>query len=643
MPSAIRGPRACRRCSTARCRTSACSRSGCARPTARCCGAATAFPQDLDCRQAQAAAALPRAASLRIAGGPVHVGVHPVDGETGPIGKLVLVHDMSFIERRSEDTQRTCSSSSPRSARSIALITVVVAQLSWRGWVSGVRALLRGEGLLRPIGRRRAGAGAARRATCGRCCAISRTSTGARTSTQTQLGRRSALRALLRTQLRGDEVHRRLQPRALHPRSAPDGGIVVQRPASGLVTALEPVMRACSGHLDRARQRQRRPRDRRRARPRAACRPGSRLHAAPRLAHAGGGAGLLLRLRQRGPVAAVPHRARAAGVPRLATGSTTATVNQRFADAVVAEARSEDPIVLVQDYHFALLPRDDPRAPAARRPSSRSGTSPGRIPSRSASARGASEILEGMLGSTILGFHTQFHCNNFLETVDRYLEARIEREHSTISFQRRATRWSSAIRSRSSGRAAGRARSGRRSSECRAAVCERLGLPPDSVLAIGVDRFDYTKGILERLHAVERLLEKHPRVDRHASPSCRSPRRRAASLEEYQLVPGAHRARWPSASTSASAAAGYRPSSCWPSTTSTTQVNELYRAADVCFVTSLHDGMNLVAQGVRRGARRRAGRADPQPLRRRGARAARGADRQSRTTSRSAPTRCTAR
>src|SRR5205085_3729767 len=106
-------------------------------------------------------------------------------------------------------------------------------------------------------------------------------------------------------------------------------------------------------------------------------------------------------------------------------------VNQLFADAVVAEARGDDPVVLVQDYHFALLP-----AMVRRRLPRATILTFWHIPWPNPESFGIcpwrSEILEGMLGSTILGFHTRFHCKNFIETVDRYLEARIEHEHSTI-------------------------------------------------------------------------------------------------------------------------------------------------------------------------------------------------------------------
>ena len=149
------------------------------------------------------------------------------------------------------------------------------------------------------------------------------------------------------------------------------------------------------------------------------------------------------------------------------------------------------------------------RAAATRR-SSPSGTSRGRIPKRSRSARGASELLDGLLGSSILGFHTQFHCNNFLDTVDRQLEARVDRETFAVSYRGQRTLGASAIPSRSSGRPPRRC-DAHPVDECRAAWCASVSAcRADQAIGIGVDRLDYTKGIEERFRAVERLLELHP-------------------------------------------------------------------------------------------------------------------------------------
>ena len=119
------------------------------------------------------------------------------------------------------------------------------------------------------------------------------------------------------------------------------------------------------------------------------------------------------------------------------------------------------------------------------------------------------EVLEGMLGSSILGFHTQFHCNNFFDTVDRFLEARVDRETFTISYGGQPTevrRYPISIEWPPNALAVQAP-----VPECRKRVRESLGLSPDVQLGVGVDRLDYTKGILERFAAIERLLELEPR------------------------------------------------------------------------------------------------------------------------------------
>ena len=268
------------------------------------------------------------------------------------------------------------------------------------------------------------------------------------------------------------------------------------------------------------------------------------------------------------------------------------TVNQRFADAVVAEARSEDPVVLVQDYHFALVPAMI-RARLPRATILTFWHIPWPNPESFGICPWRREILEGMLGSTILGFHTRFHCKNFIETVDRFLEARIEHEHSTISFKSEETlvesypisiEWPS-----EQVRAAWPT-----VAECRRRVFERMALPAGTCLAVGVDRFDYTKGILERLHAVERLLEKRPEwIGRFVFVQVAAPSR--SLLEEYQTFQE-RIARVTERINERFGRPDYLPIHLLAQHHEHDAVTELFRACDVCVVTSLHDGMNLVCK-----------------------------------------------
>jgi trehalose 6-phosphate synthase len=108
-------------------------------------------------------------------------------------------------------------------------------------------------------------------------------------------------------------------------------------------------------------------------------------------------------------------------------------VNQKFADRIVREARTRDPVILLQDYHFALLPR----MVREKLPEATIITFwhiPWPNPEVFSIYPWREQILDGLLGSSIVGFHIQFHCNNFTDSVDRFLESRIEREHSAISY-----------------------------------------------------------------------------------------------------------------------------------------------------------------------------------------------------------------
>jgi alpha,alpha-trehalose-phosphate synthase [UDP-forming] len=581
-----------------------------------------AFPSILTC-EAAAALAAQSDPQLALAGGNVHVGLHEVvaqrppvtlppvnpapgvipdeavadlglptrirDGSAGPerVARLVLLQDMSFIERRSEDTRRYLIGLIAALGLVIALITMVVAQLSWRGWVSGVRAILRGEGLLSPLmpAPELAPFAADLRARLRDMEDEFRRSQGTQSDWTAE-----RLRSLLSTQLNGDQVIvvSNREP-YIHERSA--DGIVVKRPASGLVTAVEPVMRACSGtwvaHGSGSADR-----DVVDAADRVRVPPGQDAYWLRRV--------WLTEAEERGyydgfanegmwPLCHVAH---VRPVFRESDWEAYRAVNQRFADAVVAEARSDDPIVLVQDYHFALLPA----MVRARLPQATILTFwhiPWPNPESFSICPWRREILQGMLGSTILGFHTRYHCKNFIETVDRDLEARIEHEHSTIAFGGKETlvesypisiEWPDPAEQAAWAPVA----------ECRRRVAERLGLPADVRLAVGVDRFDYTKGILERLNAVERLLEKWPSwVGRFVFVQVAAPTRSA--LDEYrsfqdriEQVTSRINARF--------GRPGYQPVHLLARHHGHDAVMELFRAADICVVTSLHDGMNLVCK-----------------------------------------------
>jgi len=545
-----------------------------------------AYPQALKCTDAREAARRPDQ-RLELATGAVHVGVHPINPERPNAGSLVLLHDLSFVDRRSQDTRQYMVIFIIGLGLVVALITVVVAQLSWRGWVSGMRGILRGEGLIRPLlpPPELQPLATEVRARLRDLEDEFRRSEGLVTEWNPE-----RLRALLHTQLRGDQVIvvSNREP-YIHERG--DDGIVVRRPASGLVTAVEPVMRACSGtwiaHGSGSADR-----DVVDARDRLGVPPEAPDYWLRRI--------WLTEEEEQGyyygfanegmwPLCHVAH---VRPVFREANWEQYRLVNQRFADAVVEEARSEDPVVLVQDYHFALLPQMiAERLPRA------TIIAFWHIPWPNPESFGICpwrrEILQGMLGATILGFHTRFHCKNFMETVDRYLEARIEPEHSTISFQDKETLIESYPIS-AEWPTPKMMETWPPVPECRRRVFERLGLADGTCLAVGVDRFDYTKGILERLRAVQSLLEKRPEWrGRFVFVQVAAPTR--SELDEYrnfreriQGVAERINQRYGSPS--------YQPIHLLIEHHDRDAVTELFRAADMCVVTSLHDGMNLVSK-----------------------------------------------
>ncbi|HEX8010687.1 MAG TPA: trehalose-6-phosphate synthase [Casimicrobiaceae bacterium] len=526
---------------------------------------------------------------VRLPQGPLHVVAHSIFQGNDRIGSLVLVHDMSFVERRSADTRQYLIALFVMLGIVISLVTVFIAHLSWRGWVAGTRALLRGEGILQPFGQGQAATDdlhplASDLRAMLRDLELSRRSPDRNTQWSPEM-----LRSVLREKLLGDEilVVSNREP-FVHVRT--DKGLVVQRPASGLVTALEPVMRACSGtwiaHGSGSADR-----DTVDAKDRLRVPPEKPSYTLRRV--------WLTKEEEQGyyygfaneGLWPLCHIAHVRPIFRTPDWEQYVRVNRRFADAVKTEARTDDPVVLVQDYHFALLPR----LVRERLPKATIITFwhiPWPNPESFGICPWREELLDGMLGSTILGFHTRFHCQNFVETIDRYLEARIERESSTISHGGQLTQvehypisiqwppeWIDTQLS---------------VPLCRAKVLRVEQLRDNVMLGVGVDRMDYTKGILERFVAVERMLELHPEfIGRFVFIQIAAPSR--SSLDEYQNFEG--RVRALAARVNARfGRGGWEPIRLKVEHHEAPIVNEYYRAADVCVVTSLHDGMNLVAK-----------------------------------------------
>lgn len=371
---------------------------------------------------------------------------------------------------------------------------------------------------------------------------------------------------------------------------AGDGRIEVQHPASGLVTALEPIMRACSGvwvahgsgtadrdtvdHHDHVRV----PPDEESYHIRRVWLSDEELQ------------GYYNGVSNEG-LWPLCHMAHARPIFRADDWRQYRAVNQKFADAVCSEVDSKDPIILVQDYHFALAPAMiRKRLPAA------TVIVFWHIPWPNAEQMGIcpwrNELLRGLLGSSILGFHTQLHCNNFLDSVDRYLETRIDQEHRAVVMQGHRTlvrpypislewpvHWVENAPS---------------IEECRAQVWRDLGLKPNALLGVGVDRLDYTKGIEERLLAVEVLLERYPEYrGRFTFAQLAAPSR--TKIDRYQQLNETVE-HLTERINQRFGTRDYKPIVLFRSHHEPPEVFRFYRAADLCYVSSLHDGMNLVAK-----------------------------------------------
>ena len=508
--------------------------------------------------------------------GSVLVSALPVLEDNKAVGYVVLVHDLSFVERRKTESWYFLMLAFAVLAAIAAIVTLVAAWLYWRGWSNALRRLLRGESEGRP-----------------EFNPILRDARELYDRILEQEGGSwtpERLRNTLRRHLHGERIVivANREP-YIHVR-APDGTIVVQHPASGLVTAIEPVMRACSGvwiaHGAGSADRETADRHGHLRVP-----PGEEAYTLRRI--------WLSKEEERGyyygfaneGLWPLCHLAHARPVFRSEDWNYYRTVNERFADAVCEEVDMKDPIVLVQDYHFALAPRlIRERLPQA------SVITFWHIPWPNSEHFGIcpwrEEILEGMLGSSILGFHTQFHCNNFIDSVDRYLESRIDREHNAIVQHGRTTfvrpypislewpvHWLKDLPT---------------AAECRSAVRAELKLAPDALLGVGVDRLDYTKGVEERFLAVERLLERYPQYRGRftfvqlAAPS-RTEIERYRQLDE-NIVKVVERIN------QRFRQGQYQPIILKLAHHEPPTVFRYYRAADVCYVSSLHDGMNLVAK-----------------------------------------------
>jgi alpha,alpha-trehalose-phosphate synthase [UDP-forming] len=269
-------------------------------------------------------------------------------------------------------------------------------------------------------------------------------------------------------------------------------------------------------------------------------------------------------------------------------------VNRKFTAAVLEEIEeTTKPVVLVQDYHFALLPR----LLKEKRPDARVAIF-WHIPWPNPEAFGICpwqrQLVDGLLGADLIGFHIQSHCNNFLQTVDRVVESRVDWEHFAVSRQKHRTivRPFPISVDLTDDESVESDNCGVNYLE-RSALMHSLGVEAACV-GIGVDRVDYTKGIPERFQAIERFLEKYPSYQSKftfvqiGAPSRTHIKRYHDLLAEVEAE--AERINWRFQT------GKWKPIVFLKRQHSHAEIERYYCAADLCLVTSLHDGMNLVAK-----------------------------------------------
>jgi len=509
-----------------------------------------------------------------------------VDDENVKLGELVLVHDLSFIERRSSETREYVIYFFTGLGIVISFLTVILIKISYRGWSLSLKKIL-DEDFISGTKQKSPDFDFAPLVQHLRKYFIEFDKERRSRDDERISWTPKSLKDILNKELYGDEVII-VSNREPYIHEFKNGRPEVLFPASGVVTALEPIMKACSGTW---------------------------------IAHGSGGAdrefvdnkdsimvppgenkyklrriwltqeeenGYYFGFANEG-LWPLCHIAHIQPVFRLEDWEMYKAVNQRFALAVKEEAKSEDPVILVQDYHFTLLPKmiKDllPKATVIT-----FWHIPWPNPEFFGICPYREEILEGLLGSTILGFHTPFHCNNFLDTVDRYMECRVDRSSLNISYNKKIT----SINNYPISIEFQLGKTVTNHSEENALIKKMYGIGEDVLIGIGVDRMDYTKGILERFLSIERFFDKYPEwKGKFSFIQIAAPTR--SSIKEYQKFGNELKITAERINTKYS-------TKNWPAVILLAehfnhhQVIEYYRQSTLCFVSSLHDGMNLVAK-----------------------------------------------
>jgi alpha,alpha-trehalose-phosphate synthase [UDP-forming] len=538
---------------------------------------------------------------IRLGNDPVHIFALPLHRQDEVVGGLAVVHDVSYIRAQSLLTWREAFLKVLVQVFLIVLITLLIVRWSIAGPIARAAQWMRALRMGRISSRQQMPDLDLFRPLAWEVVTLAESLSQARNAAENEARLREASESMWTADRLAVQVRTRLDGGRLfvvsnrepymHQRNGRSIEVVV--PPSGLVTALEPVLDACHGTW---------------------------------IAHGSGGADTevvdahdRLRVPPDDPrytlrrvwlskeeeegyyygfanegLWPLCHIAHTRPIFRAQDWQHYQEVNRKFTAAVLEEIEdTPKPVVLVQDYHFALLPR----LLKEKRPDARVAIF-WHIPWPNPEAFGICpwqrQLVDGLLGADLIGFHIQSHCNNFLQTVDRVVESRVDWEHFSVLRQNHRTivrpfpisvdlTDDESIESDNHGV----------NYLERSALMHSLGVQA-AFMGIGVDRVDYTKGILERFRAIERFLEKYPKYQGEftfvqiGAPSRTHIKRYHDLLAEVEAE--AERINWRFQT------GKWKPIAFLKRQHNHEEIERYYCAADLCLVTSLHDGMNLVAK-----------------------------------------------
>lgn len=549
-------------------------------------GKSSRWPAKLNCAD-QSAEVTPTFSTQEMGTGNILVGRFPLVIENNQKLSFVVLHDLAFSAQRAQDTRLYLIGFLVLMSLTAAGVTLLMARLTMKSWLGRLRlTLINPQSIFSDQGLPREFLPLVREVRQ----MLRGMKPGANPFESIKVEwTPQTLKRLLEQELPNSEVIV-VSNREPYIHNLAQDKITIQRPASGVVTALEPIMRACGGTW---------------------------------IAHGSGTADRktvdsqdCLRVPPEHPeytlrrmwltqeeeegyyygfanegIWPLCHITFVRPNFRESDWHYYKEVNRKFADAVIAQAKTDNPIILVQDYHFALLPS----YVRERLPNAIIITFwhiPWPNPEVFSICPWREEILASLLGSSVLGFHTQFHCQNFMDTVDRFLESHINRDQSIISTSDHATLirpYPISIAWPPEG-LEGSASIG----SCRQAVLRRFNLPPDAIIGVGVERFDYTKGIIDRFQAVRELLRRYPEWrGKFTFIQAAAPTR--TRLTSYQTIQQ-ETEELANVINQEFGSELYKPIILLARHHEPWEVFELFRATDFCVVSSLHDGMNLVAK-----------------------------------------------